>query len=81
MEHANPIEIDLRLLYSDIAKLNELPIYIQKSLEQAGEGNDIILTGQAPVVSDNENGTKNNNGRTFIDSRLIILLIPRETEK
>jgi len=35
----------------------------------------------AGLVSDNENGTKNNIGRTFIDSHLIILLIPRETQK
>jgi len=33
------------------------------------------------VVSDNENGPKNNNGRTFIDSHLIIPFIRRERQK
>jgi hypothetical protein len=35
----------------------------------------------ATVVSDNENGPKNNNGRTFIDSHLIIPFIRRERQK
>jgi len=26
-----------------------LPVYVQKAIEQAGSGNDIILTGRAPV--------------------------------
>jgi len=33
------------------------------------------------IVSDNENGPKNNNGRTFIDSHLIIPFIRRERQK
>lgn len=41
--------IDLDIFYSNIAKLSDLPVYIQKALEQAGEGNEIVLTGQAPV--------------------------------
>jgi hypothetical protein len=43
------IAIDLRELFSNKAKLNDLSFYVQKTLEQAGEGNDVILTGQAPV--------------------------------
>jgi hypothetical protein len=42
-------EIDLSLFFSDTAKLSELDAYIQKAKELAGEGNDVILTGQAPV--------------------------------
>jgi len=42
-------EIDLSLLFSETAKLSDLPIYLQGALEHAGEGHDIVLTGQAPV--------------------------------
>lgn len=43
------VVIDLKQLYGDIAKLADLPVYIEKAQLQAGEGNDVILTGQAPV--------------------------------
>lgn len=42
-------EISLETFYSDAAKLADLPSYIQKALELAGEGNDVVLTGKAPV--------------------------------
>jgi CRISPR-associated Csx3 family protein len=41
--------IDLRSLYTDTAKLAELPDYEAKARELAGEGNDVVLTGQAPI--------------------------------
>lgn len=41
--------IDLKLLYGETAKLEDLPRYIDKAKELAGEGNEVILTGQAPV--------------------------------
>lgn len=41
--------IDLSGLFKDQAKLAKLDEYIDKALEPAGEGNDVILTGQAPV--------------------------------
>jgi hypothetical protein len=43
------IIIDLRTFFTDNAKLSERPGYTQKAIEMAGEGNDIILTGQAPI--------------------------------
>lgn len=43
------IKINLENLYSGIAKLVDLSKYISKALELAGEGNEIILTGRAPV--------------------------------
>jgi CRISPR-associated protein Csx3 len=43
------IIIDLRMFYTELAKLSALPRYIEKSLKLAGEGNEIILTGKAPV--------------------------------
>jgi hypothetical protein len=42
-------EIDLGILFSETAKLTDLTIYVQEALKQAGEGNDVILTGRAPV--------------------------------
>ena len=43
------ITIDLSAIFADTAKLEHLPPYVEKALEQAGEGNDVILTGKAPV--------------------------------
>lgn len=45
------VSINLEALYSstDTAKLSELDIYIQKAKDLAGEGNEIVLTGAAPV--------------------------------
>jgi hypothetical protein len=41
--------IDLDSLFDETAKLSDLPAYTQKALEIAGEGNDVIITGRAPV--------------------------------
>ena len=41
--------INLSTLYTKNAKLSDLNSYIQKAQSLAGEGNDVILTGQAPV--------------------------------
>jgi len=41
--------IDLSNFFSDNAKLSELDNYIQKAKSLAGDGNDVILTGAAPV--------------------------------
>lgn len=43
------ITIDVSTFYTATAKLSELDSYLQKAKELAGEGNDVILTGQAPV--------------------------------
>lgn len=43
------VVIDINRIYSDTAKLSELDAYVAKAKELAGEGNDIILTGAAPV--------------------------------
>lgn len=43
------IIIDLSTFYTDTAKLSSLPGYLKMALDQAGEGNDIVLTGKAPV--------------------------------
>jgi hypothetical protein len=43
------ILIDLKCLYSGTAKLDALPTYVAKALELAGEGNEVVVTGQAPV--------------------------------
>lgn len=43
------ITINLETFYTDTAKLSDLNTYIQKAKELAGEGNEVILTGAAPV--------------------------------
>ena len=43
------IVIDIRALYTDTARLADLEQYKQACLAQAGEGNDVVLTGQGPV--------------------------------
>lgn len=43
------VTIDVSTIYTSNAKISEIDSYIQKVLDLAGEGNDIILTGQAPV--------------------------------
>ena len=55
MEHSSnaagssSITIDLKTLYRETAKLAELAGYVAKALELAGDGNEVILTGQGPV--------------------------------
>jgi len=43
------ITIDLRTFYEETAKLEHIPSYIEKAKKEAGLGNDIVLTGQAPI--------------------------------
>jgi hypothetical protein len=41
--------IDLKTLYGETAKLALLPSYIEQALSLAGEGQEVVLTGAAPV--------------------------------
>ena len=41
--------IDLKTLYGETAKLALLPVYLEKVLQLASEGNEVILTGAAPI--------------------------------
>ena len=41
--------IDLSQLYSKRARLEEFTIYKQQAVTLAGEGNEVVLTGPAPV--------------------------------
>jgi hypothetical protein len=43
------IIIDISTFYPSNAKLSELDSYIQKARDLAGNGNEVVLTGQAPV--------------------------------
>jgi hypothetical protein len=43
------IVIDLKELYGDTAKLSLLPEYLDKALKLAGEGQEVVVTGAAPV--------------------------------
>jgi hypothetical protein len=42
-------ELDLGTLYSGTAKLSMLEEYTKKALDLAGEGDEVVLTGKAPV--------------------------------
>lgn len=41
--------IDLKVIYGEQAKLAELEAYLDTVRALAGEGNEVVLTGQAPV--------------------------------
>jgi hypothetical protein len=41
--------LNLSTYYNETAKLDQLDVYKQKAIEDAGEGNEITLTGAAPV--------------------------------
>lgn len=43
------VVIDLSQFYNNNAKLAELDNYIQKAKSLAGDGNEVVLTGAAPV--------------------------------
>jgi hypothetical protein len=43
------IVVDLKTLYGETAKLSLLPQYLEQALEAAGEGQEVVLTGAAPV--------------------------------
>lgn len=43
------ITIKLSTFFDEVAKLPDLPDYINRALQLAGEGNDVTLTGQAPA--------------------------------
>ena len=43
------ITIDLATFFSETAKLSDLSTYIEKAIEQADEGNEVVLTGKGPV--------------------------------
>ncbi len=41
--------IDLSGLYQDLALLADLQSYEQQAIQLAGQGNEVVLTGAAPV--------------------------------
>ena len=41
--------IDLSTYYAETAKLAARDRYLREALEQAGEGEEVVLTGKAPV--------------------------------
>jgi CRISPR-associated protein (Cas_csx3) len=43
------IVVDLKTLYGETAKLSLLPQYLEQALAAAGEGQEVVLTGPAPV--------------------------------
>ena len=43
------ITIDMKSLYNEVAKLSELDEYIHQVLKKDVDGNEVVLTGQAPI--------------------------------
>jgi hypothetical protein len=43
------ITLDLATFFFGVAKLSELPEYVDNASRLAGEGNDVVLTGRALV--------------------------------
>jgi hypothetical protein len=41
--------IDLKAIYGETAKLEALPLYVERVLSEAGDGRRVVLTGAAPV--------------------------------
>lgn len=41
--------IDLSTFFDSTAKLSEIDQYVKKAKEMAGDGNEVVLTGAAPV--------------------------------
>ena len=41
--------INIKLLYGETAKLDQLTTYVKKAEEIAGEGNEVVLTGGGPI--------------------------------
>ena len=49
MKQNKPVLIHLNQLYGETAKLHDLPDYTQQAVQLAGEGDEVVLTGAAPV--------------------------------
>lgn len=49
MKNNRQILVNIEGLYSQRAVLSELDVYIQKALDLAGEGEEVVLTGAGPV--------------------------------
>ncbi|WP_427365706.1 CRISPR-associated protein Csx3 [Candidatus Caldatribacterium saccharofermentans] len=43
------VVVDLSVLFGERARISDLDRYIEQVKELAGEGNDVVLTGAAPV--------------------------------
>ncbi len=49
MKKPDKITVRLEELFKDVAKLDKLAEYEKQAVELAGEGNEVVLTGAAPV--------------------------------
>ncbi|HOP06583.1 MAG TPA: CRISPR-associated protein Csx3 [candidate division Zixibacteria bacterium] len=46
---AEHVTINVEELYVGLAKLDQLEDYIRRVLDQAGEGNEVTITGKGPI--------------------------------
>jgi hypothetical protein len=49
MSKSRIITIYIKDIYEERALISKIDTYIQKAIDLAGEGNDIVLTGAAPI--------------------------------
>jgi CRISPR-associated DxTHG motif protein len=43
------VEINIKEIYGGVARLDELPFYIERAKKMSYEGADVVLTGQGPI--------------------------------
>ncbi len=43
------VDIELNLFFEDVAKLSDLKAYTIRAVRLAGAGNEVVLTGAAPI--------------------------------
>lgn len=46
---ADSITVNFEQIYQEQAKITDIEDYIKKAISLAGEGNDVTLTGKAPI--------------------------------
>ncbi len=49
MTSAKEVTLDVQDLFENPAKLEDLPLYLKRSQDIAGNGNIVTLTGQGPI--------------------------------
>jgi len=43
------VRIDIEAIYGKVAKLDKVNEYVDEAKSRAGQGNEVVLTGRAPV--------------------------------
>ena len=49
MKDTAAVVIDVKALYGELAHLRDLPAYEAQAIAEAGQGNEVVITGAGPV--------------------------------